>query len=129
MPVSGPTNAGGFDGLHFDFSPGGAATTLLLAGARMRNPENSPFVFDSALPRPGVETAERGGEKAKAKMDSGFRRNDEQNRTTSLRQVAACPYRLNGSIEFLRLGVQVRDDILEIVGVVMVGPQVGVFGG
>ena len=65
-------------GIHFDFSAGGAATTLLSGGIRMRNPENSPFVFvfDSDPPCPGVKTAERGGEKAKAKMDSGFRRND-----------------------------------------------------
>ena len=68
-------------GIHFDFSPGRAATILLLGGVRMRNSENSPFVFvfDSAPPRPGVKTSERGGEKAKAKMDSGFRRNDGQN--------------------------------------------------
>ena len=65
-------------GIHFDFSPGGAAATLLLCDDRMRNPENSPFVFvfDSASPHPEVKTSERGGEKAKAKMDSGFRRND-----------------------------------------------------
>ena len=63
-------------GIHFDFSPGGAATTLLLPGVRMRNPEDSPFVFDSDPPRPGVKTSERVGEKTKTKMDSGFRRND-----------------------------------------------------
>ena len=68
-------------GIHFDFSPGGVATTLFLRGVRMRNPKNSPFVFvfDSAPPRSGAKTSERGGEKAKAKMDSGFRRNDGQN--------------------------------------------------
>ncbi len=65
-------------GIHFDFSPGRAATTLLSRGVRMRNSENSPFVFvfDSDPSRPGVKTSERGGEKTKAKMDSGFRRND-----------------------------------------------------
>ena len=54
---------------------------MLLSGVRMRNAENSPFVsvFDSEPFRPGVKTSERGGEKAKAKMDSGFRRNDGQN--------------------------------------------------
>ena len=52
---------------------------MLLAGGRMRNSENSPFAFDFDPPRPGVKTSERGGEKAKAKMDSGFRRNDGQN--------------------------------------------------
>ena len=64
--------------IHFDFLPAGVATTLLSRGVLMRNPEDSPFVFvfDSDLPRPGVKTSERGGEKAKAKMDSGFRRND-----------------------------------------------------
>ena len=79
-------------GIHFDFSPSGAAATLLLCDGRMRNPENSPFVFvfDSASPHPEVKTSERGGEKAKAKMDSGFRRNDEQ---SGLGQVATCPYR------------------------------------
>ena len=68
-------------GIHFDFSQGGAATTFLLRGVRMRNSENSPFVFvfDSDPPRPGVKTSERESEKAKAKMDSGFRRNDGQN--------------------------------------------------
>ena len=68
MPVI-PAKAG----IHFDFSPGGATTTLLLRGVRMRNPENSPFVFvfDSDPFRPGAETSERGDEKAKAKMDSG----------------------------------------------------------
>ena len=68
-------------GIHFDFSAGGAATALLSHGVRMRNPEDSPFVFvfDSDPHRPGVKTSERGGEKAKAKMDSGFRRNDGQN--------------------------------------------------
>ncbi len=68
-------------GIHFDFSPNRAATILLLRGVRVRNPNNSPFVFvfDSAPPRPGVKTSERGGEKSKAKMDSGFRRNDGQN--------------------------------------------------
>ena len=68
-------------GIHFDFSPGGATTTLFSCGVRMRNPEDSPFVFvfDSAPPCPGVKTSEREIEKAKAKMDSGFRRNDGQN--------------------------------------------------
>ncbi len=69
-------------GIHFDFSPGGVATTLLLRGVRVRNSENSPFVFtfDSDPPLPGVKTSERRGEKAKGvKMDSGFRRNDGQN--------------------------------------------------
>ena len=82
MPVI-PAKAG----IHFDFLPGGVATTLLLRGARIRNSENSPFVFvfDSDPLRSGVKTSERGGEKAKAKMDSGFRRNDEQNRTASCR--------------------------------------------
>ena len=61
-------------GIHFDFSPGGAATTLLSRGVWMRNAEDSPFVFvfDSAPLRLGVKTSERGGEKAKAKMDSAF---------------------------------------------------------
>ncbi len=70
----------GLPGIHFDFSPGGAATALLLHGGRMRNSENASFVFvfDSNLPRPGVKTSERGSEKAKAKMDSGLRRNDDQ---------------------------------------------------
>ena len=78
IPVSEPTNARGFDGIHFDFSPGKAATSLLLRGVWMRNSENSLFVFlfDSDPPRQGVKTSERGAEKAKAKMDSGFRRND-----------------------------------------------------
>ena len=69
-------------GIHFDFSPGRAASTLLLRGVRMRNPENSPFffVFDSDPPRSGLKTSERRNEKAKGvKMDSGFRRNDGQN--------------------------------------------------
>ena len=68
-------------GIHFDFSLGGAATTSLLRGVRMRNSENSLFVFtfDFDPPCPRVKMSERGSEKAKAKMDSGFRRNDGQN--------------------------------------------------
>ena len=68
----------GLPGIHFDFSPGRAATTLLSRGVEMQNSENSPFVFvfDSAPLRPGLNTSKRGGKKAKAKMDSGFRRND-----------------------------------------------------
>ncbi len=68
-------------GIHFDFSAGGAATVLLSRGVRMRNPEDSPlvFVFDSVPRYPRIKPSEGGGEKAKAKMDSGFRRNDGQN--------------------------------------------------
>ena len=69
-------------GIHFDFSPGRAASTLLLRGIRMRNPENSPFFFefDTDPPLPGLKASERRNEKAKGiKMDSGFRRNDGQN--------------------------------------------------
>ncbi len=54
-------------GIHFDFLPVGAATTLLSRSVRIRNPEDSPFffVFDSDPPRPGLKTSERRNEKAK----------------------------------------------------------------
>ena len=66
-------------GIHFDFLSGGAATTLLLRGVRMRNPENSPFVFvlDSDPPRPGVKTSEFRMRRRKGKGENGFRLSPE----------------------------------------------------
>ena len=46
------------------------------SGCGMQRTRLSFFVFDPVPARLGVKTSERGGEKAKAKMDSGFRRND-----------------------------------------------------